>query len=82
MYLLFFHRKILIKLIRSRKTNIKDAINTTLVLTIPDFTKTLVLECDDLGRYLGVILMREGCPLAFTTKQLCDLNLEKSTYEK
>jgi hypothetical protein len=26
--------------------------------------------------------MQEGYPLAFTSKQLCDRNLGKSTYEK
>jgi hypothetical protein len=55
---------------------------TTPVLVVPYFTKTFVLECDALGRGLGVVLMQEGHPLAFTSKQLCDHNLGKSTYEK
>jgi hypothetical protein len=35
-----------------------------------------------LGRGLGVVLMQEENPLLFTNKQLCDINLAKSIYEK
>jgi hypothetical protein len=61
---------------------LKMVMCTTPVLALPDFTKTFVLECDASGKAIGVILMQEGQPLAFTNKQLSERNLRKSIYEK
>jgi hypothetical protein len=61
---------------------LKMAMCTTLVLDLPDFTNTFVLECDAFGKGIGVILMQEGWPLAFTSKQPSEQNLGKSIYEK
>jgi hypothetical protein len=61
---------------------LKMAMCTTLVLTLLDFTKTFVLECDALGKGIGTILMQEGRLLAFTNKQLSEQYLGKSIYEK
>jgi hypothetical protein len=61
---------------------LKMAMCTSLILTLPDFTKTFVLECDASGKGIGVVLMQEGRPLAFTNKQLSERNLGKSIYEK
>jgi hypothetical protein len=61
---------------------LKTAMCTTLVLALPDFTKTFVLECDTLGKGIGAVLMQEGQPLAFTSKQLSEKNQGKPIYEK
>ena len=61
---------------------LKTTMWTTLVLALPDFTKTFVLECDASGKGIGNVLMQEGQPLAFTSKQLSEKNLGKPIYEK
>lgn len=55
---------------------------TTPILVMSDFTKTFITEYNASNKVIGVELMQEGHPLAFTYKQLCNKNLGKSTYEK
>jgi hypothetical protein len=61
---------------------LKDVMCSTFVLTLPDFTKTFILECDASWKGIGVILMQDGRSLAFTSKQLSKRHLGQSIYEK
>jgi hypothetical protein len=54
---------------------LKEVMCTTPILAIPNFTKTFIVECDDLGQRIGAILMQEGRTLVFETT-----NLKGKTY--
>jgi hypothetical protein len=53
----------------------KDAMCMTLILSLPYFTNTFILECDASRKGIGVILMQYGRPLAFTSKQILEQHL-------
>jgi hypothetical protein len=60
---------------------LKEAMCMTHVLALPYFTNTFFMECDASEKGIGEVLMQDGRPLAFTSKQLSQTHLVQSIYE-
>ena len=61
---------------------LRQAMASTPVLALPNFTKPFFIECDASGRGIGAVLMQKGRPLAYISKALSGKNLAMSTYDK
>lgn len=61
---------------------LKRAMLSPLVLKMPDFNKTFVLECDACQGGIGAVLMQEGHLIAYSSQGLKGKALSLSTYEK
>ena len=52
------------------------------VLALPDFSKTLELECHASGVGVGVVLLQGGHPIAYFSEKLHGAALNYPTYDK
>ena len=61
---------------------LKAAMTITLVLALPDFDKTFVIEVDASAVRIRAILMHDGRPLTYTSKALFLSHLKMTIYDK
>lgn len=61
---------------------LKQAMITTPVLTLPDFSKQFCIETDACANGIGAVLSQQGHPVAFYSKALGPTNQKLSIYEK
>jgi hypothetical protein len=61
---------------------IKEPLCSALVLALPDFTKSFILETDASDKSIGAVLMQQGKPISFLSKSLGKKAAEMSTYDK
>jgi hypothetical protein len=61
---------------------LKDAMVSTPVLALPNFTLPFVIETDACDTGVGAVLMQAGHPIAYMSKALGIMNRKLSIYEK
>lgn len=61
---------------------LKKAFTSPLVLALPDFSQTFVIECDASGIGLEVVLTQDKHPIVYFSEALKGTSLNLSTYEK
>lgn len=62
--------------------DLKEAVTTTPVLALPNFSQTFHVECDASRKGVRVVLPRNKMPIAYFNKALSKSSLTKFIYEK
>jgi hypothetical protein len=61
---------------------LKAAVTSAPVLTMLDFTKTIVVECDASSHGFGAVLTQEGHPVAFFSRPIAPRHQALAAYER
>jgi hypothetical protein len=61
---------------------LKQALVSTLVLALPNFSQPFTVEIDACDKGIGAMLMQHGHPIAYLSKALSPRSQTMSTYEK
>jgi len=61
---------------------LKQALTTALVLAMLDFSQPFAIDCDALGKGIGVVLLQQKRVIVYFSKPLSEASLNKSVYEK
>ena len=61
---------------------LKQAMCTTPILAMPNFSNPFTIESDACDNGLGDVLLQDEHPIAFTSKSFSNKNLAAYTYEK
>ncbi|GAU39167.1 hypothetical protein TSUD_147890 [Trifolium subterraneum] len=59
---------------------LKKDLSTALVLALPDFSITFVVQTDASNYAMGAVLLQQGHPLAYFSKMFCPCIAKSSTY--
>ncbi|KAL0309194.1 UNVERIFIED_CONTAM: Retrovirus-related Pol polyprotein from transposon.6 [Sesamum radiatum] len=63
-------------------SQLKRVMTTALVLAMPDFSQSFVVEINACRRGIGIVLLQGGRLIAYLSKAIATQNLGLSTYEK
>lgn len=61
---------------------VKLAMTSTPILALPNFQETFIIETDACQDGIGAVLMQQGQPVAYLSKELGEKHRALSIYEK